>query len=311
MPSGIAISPDGSKIYAGWQDSSATGIVSQIEPATKNVTNFNLGPNASPFYVRTSPDGTRVYASDSPGHKLWVIDLTTGSINSYSTTFGPYIFEVSRDGTKGYFLNDTVFPYGIKMIDLASSIGTEIANLQIPDAQYVKDMVITSDESTAYVLGYDYSYTYKIYKIDLVYSGIVELIAFLPDQLGYAFSPNRIILDELHGNLIASGMYVDAFQIAKIPLSDPGSYLFTSSILLGQVNDLLLSRDGSVLFATYNLDYFHVFDANDINIIRAESSFTIPGVQGGPMVSSPDGKTVYAVTGQYLPGSQLNLEIIR
>ncbi len=316
IPYGIAITPDGQRIYAGWQEyPGGLGWIAEIDLSNKSVNQIPLNTNASPYFVRLSPDSTKLYASDSSGNRIWVIDLASKNVSQYPTNppFGPFNFVVSSDGSKGYFLNDTSSPYGIKIIDLASTVGTEIANIQITDAQYVSDMEITLDESTAYVLGTDYSYNYKIYKNDIVNKTVAEFLVFLPDVYGNTFSPDRLLLDEKNNRLIASGLYVGVYQLAEIPLSDPLNYSLSFNIFPAYIYDMLLTPDSSLLFLTYNgTDYFHIFDAQDINTIRSESPFKNTNFSGGPMFTSPDGKTVYVVTqGPFTTGYPLNLESIR
>lgn len=313
LPYSIAITPDGNRIYVGWQDYNTTdGKVSEINltTKTKNVPDISLGQNAFPFYVRMSPDGSKLYASDSPGDRIWVVDLVTKSVAQYPTnpSFGPFNFVVSKDGTKGYFLNDSSLPYGIKIVDLASSIGSVIADIQITDAFSVNDMVITADESTAYVAGMDMSYYNKIYKIDLVNRTARILIDFSSVQ----YQPGKLLLDEQNNRIIASGFYIDAYQLAEIPLSDPLNYTIHYSSLPGSVSGMLLTPDADLIFLTSWSNYFNVFDAEDLKRVRAQSQYTAPGWQGGPMVSSPDGKTVFVLTqGPSGVGYPLNLEIIK
>jgi DNA-binding beta-propeller fold protein YncE len=315
IPYGIAVSPDG-KIYVGWQDyATGYGFISEIDPGTGSVQPIQLSGavSASPFFVRMSPDGTKLYASDSPGDKIWVIDLATKNVTSYPTNpvFGPFNFVVSKDGTRGYFLNDTVSPYSIKVIDLVSNIGYQIDEIPIPTAGYVNDMVLTSDETIAYVAD---GSSNTIFKVDLVNKTASELIKFPPDFSGFTFSPTKLLLDEQSNRLIAGGMYVDSDTIVEIPVADPTHYHMNYALLnfYIYIADMLFAPDRAVMFVTYDWsDYFHVFDGMNIDTIRAESFFKTPGFQGGPMVSSPDGKTVYVITGQYTMGWQLNLEIIR
>lgn len=309
-PYGIAISPDGQKIYAGWQDyGTSYGFISEIDLNTKGVQPIPLIQPASPYFVRLSPDGTKLYASDSPGNKIWVLDLATKSVIPYPTNppFGPFNFEVSKDGTKGYFLYDNSIPYSIKVLDLVSNPGLLLYEIPVPALKDVSDMVITSDETIAYIAA---PYDYKIFRVDLVNKTVTDLLVFPLDEYGRQFGPKKLLLDEKNNRLVASGLYVDAYQLADIPLSDPLSYYLSYNILPA-VFDMFLTADSSVFFLTFNnSDYFYVIDANNINLIRVESPFKNPGV-GGPMLTSPDGKTVYAITGQYSVGYQLNLESIR
>lgn len=119
-PRGIAIGPDGSRVYAG----STSGVV-VIDTATDTVVTTVPFPNA--YTVAVHPDATRVYATDG-GSSVAVIDAATNTLTTTVSigppTIGLWGITVHPDGTRVYTTSDG--SAGMAIIDTASNaaIGT-------------------------------------------------------------------------------------------------------------------------------------------------------------------------------------------
>ncbi|HEY4716766.1 MAG TPA: hypothetical protein VII00_06640 [bacterium] len=302
VPYGIAITGDGQRIYTGGRNyPGGNGWIAEINLNNKTVSQIPLDATASPYIVRLSPDGTNLYASDSPGKKLWVVDLATKTSDSHTLTFSPFRFEISADGTKGHFLNDTA-PYSLKIVDLAT---WQESNIPLTGAGGVNDMAISSDETAVYVSD---QAGRKIFKVDLSNNTAREFYVFQ----SATFSPEKLLLDEENNLIISTGLYNSNNTIVAIPIADPASYI-VGLTFSSPANDMLITRDKAMIFLTYSdFNYFHVIDAKNLYTLRADPPLS-NDYKGGPMVSSPDGRTVYAIT--YTPGGaagwELYLEVIR
>lgn len=108
QPLGIAVSNDGSRIYAG----SLTGdAVAVIDTSTNTViTNINVG--FGPWGVAVNPDGSRVFVANTGDDTVSVIDTSTNSVvDTINIVGSPQGVAVSRDGSSLYVSNslgDTV-----------------------------------------------------------------------------------------------------------------------------------------------------------------------------------------------------------
>jgi len=125
-PAGVAVSPDGSKVYVTNEGSSSfsTGTVSVIDAATDAVTPITVG--GIPFGAAVSPDGSKVYAaittSVSGAGAVSVIDTATNHVtatitnSSFNNLAG---LAVSPDGSKVYVANSQ--SNSVSVIDVATN----------------------------------------------------------------------------------------------------------------------------------------------------------------------------------------------
>ena len=103
-PAGVAVTPDGTKVYV--TNSGPVGTVSVIDTATNNITaKINVGN--SPWGVAVNPAGTKSYVAHQGGSKdLYVINLTNNnSYDKVSVGTNPTGVVVTPDGTKVYVTN--------------------------------------------------------------------------------------------------------------------------------------------------------------------------------------------------------------
>ena len=98
-PSGLAVSPDGTKVYVAH---TGTDTVEVIDAATGTLaaTPIALPGSASPGSVAFSPDGTKAYVANSFSHTVSVIDVATDTVTStivLPVGSGPYAVRFSPD----------------------------------------------------------------------------------------------------------------------------------------------------------------------------------------------------------------------
>ena len=93
-PRGVAVTPDGSKVYV--TDSSRLGHVSVIDTATNTVI-ATIPVGIGPRGVAVTPDGRKVYVANSGSNNVFVIDtasnlvLAVVSVGIQPVAFGAFI----------------------------------------------------------------------------------------------------------------------------------------------------------------------------------------------------------------------------
>ena len=151
FPYGVAVSPDGSKVYVTNRGSGTeSGTVSVIGTAT-NTLIATVPVGLSPFGVAVSPDGSKVYVTNSafftPSGTVSVIDTATNTvIATVAVGRRPFGVAVTPDGRKVYVTNS--FPgAGVSVIDTATD--TVIASIVVEGSP--EGVAVAPDGSKVYV----------------------------------------------------------------------------------------------------------------------------------------------------------------
>jgi YVTN family beta-propeller protein len=150
----LAVSPDGSKVYAS--DANGTS-VKVISTASNTVTaTIPLGANNSPAGIAVSPDGTKLYVVipfsldpiPNDGGKIVVIDTATNLIDGDpipgDRLGSPREIAVTPDGAKAYVAN--VVGDSVSVIDTSSRAVTSSPSIADPTA-----LAVTPDGGDVYV----------------------------------------------------------------------------------------------------------------------------------------------------------------
>jgi len=109
-PSGVAVSPDGTKLYVANSGNLSNiegsgNTTSIIDTATNNVTT-TVPVGIGPFGVAVNSDGTKVYVTNFWSNTISVIDTTTNiATATVDVGRGPTGITFSPDGTKVYVAN--------------------------------------------------------------------------------------------------------------------------------------------------------------------------------------------------------------
>ena len=145
-PTGIAISPDGTKVYVTHQNSNTVSVINTASNTV--VATVTVGPN--PLGVAVNPDGTRVYVCnyDYDG-SVSVINTTTNIVEAtIPVGRNPRGVIVNSDGTKVYVTN-----FGSNTISVINTTtNTVVAN--IPTAAYPIGIAISPDGTRVYISNY-------------------------------------------------------------------------------------------------------------------------------------------------------------
>jgi YVTN family beta-propeller protein len=102
-PFGVAVTPDGSKVYVTNGDNT----VSVIATATNTVIGSPIPVGREPFGVAVTPDGSKVYVTISIDNTVSVIDTATDTVIGSPIPVGrqPFGVAVTPDGSKVYVTN--------------------------------------------------------------------------------------------------------------------------------------------------------------------------------------------------------------
>jgi len=132
-PHGVAVSPDGKKVYVAKNDDLDKGNVSVINTTTnKVITNIPVGN--MPYWIVFTPDGTTAYVTNTADNTVSVIDVASNNVIA-TVPVGPY-------------------PEGIAVIPA----------IQIPALNITKSATTNnpSDPTTYNTAGQQITYTYNV-----------------------------------------------------------------------------------------------------------------------------------------------------
>jgi YVTN family beta-propeller protein len=103
MPRGVAVSPDGSKLYVANERSDT---VSAIATATNAVT-ATIPVGRQPFGAAVSPDGSNIYVTNKGSDTVSVIAEATNTVTAtIPVGHSPAGVTVTPDGSKAYVVNE-------------------------------------------------------------------------------------------------------------------------------------------------------------------------------------------------------------
>ncbi|MDW5549607.1 PKD domain-containing protein [Methanosarcina sp.] len=178
LPAGVAVSPDGTKVYVANRGSNT---VSVIDAATNTVTatmDVGSGPNG----IAVNPDGTKVYVTNMYSDTVSVIDAAT---NTVTTTVNvgsyPWGVAVSPSGTKVYVSStgsDTV-----SVIDTA----TNKVTATVPVGSFPIGIAVKPDGTKVYVANEE-SNTISV--IDTATNKVTATVTVGNYPLGVAVKPD-------------------------------------------------------------------------------------------------------------------------
>ncbi len=104
-PYGVAVTPDGRKVYFANHESNNASV---IATATNTVT-ATIPVGSFPYGVAVTPDGSKVYVANSGSNNMSVIDTVTNTVSATVSVgvepvaFGVFIMPTPRfAGTPGY-----------------------------------------------------------------------------------------------------------------------------------------------------------------------------------------------------------------
>ena len=140
---GLAVSPDGSKVYVGVSGFHQNGNVSVID-AAKNTVTTTITVGIAPSGVAVTPDGKTVYVANLLSNTVSVIDTTANNVTTTIPGFnGPDGVAVTPGGKTVYVANTD----SVSVIDTTSNTVT----VTIPIAGVFEALAVTPDGTKVYV----------------------------------------------------------------------------------------------------------------------------------------------------------------
>jgi YVTN family beta-propeller protein len=147
FPFGIAVTPDGSKVYVA---NSGDNTISIIDTATNTVVGSPIQVGTRPTGVAVTPDGKKVYVTNNGGTVSVIGTATNTVVATISVAglnqFSPYGVAVTPDGKKVYVANGHV----VSVIRTATD--TVVATIPVDNSILgLFGVAVTPDGSKVYV----------------------------------------------------------------------------------------------------------------------------------------------------------------
>jgi len=238
--------------------------VTVIETATHRVVD-HLEVGAAPLDVAVSPDGARVYVTNSRARSVSVLDAETlreiRRLETPTVGPGPFGIVISPDGARVYVTDID----GDQVLVLDADSGSVLQQIQVVSAP--RSLAIHPNGKKLYVAGFNGN----IWEVDLEQEGMIRTISTAPARGIF-----RLSLSPDGQRLYAS----DPFE-AQLLMVDLTQGFVTDRISTGGQNtrDLVVSEDGAWVYVTSQ-------DSNDLQIFdvllnRFVKSFKIDGSPRG------------------------------
>ncbi|HEX4599986.1 MAG TPA: beta-propeller fold lactonase family protein [Gemmatimonadales bacterium] len=143
IPTGVTFSPDGNTAYVTNQYSNNVSVIDV--PSATVVATIPIPNGLSPYVVRVSPDGTRLFISTN-GSTVFIVDTRTLQfIASVQVGFAPNAFAVNPDARLIYV--SAAFGASVSEIDMFT--GTVLRTFSVSGIP--QDMAVTRDGEFLYV----------------------------------------------------------------------------------------------------------------------------------------------------------------
>jgi YVTN family beta-propeller protein len=247
--------------------------VSIIDTATDTVTaTVNLGRNS--FGVTVTPDGKKVYVTNSGSSNVSVIDTDTNAvIETVPVGNGPHGIAVTPDGTKVYvanYGNDSV-PGNVSVIDTATN--TVIAT--VPVGKSPGGVAVSPDGAKVYVTNIDG----RVLVIDTATNNVTAMMNPGRIPFGVAVTPD------------GAKVYVTNMLDDRVTVIDTSNNTATATVNVGNSSQgIAVTPDGTKVYVANNRD-------NTVSAIGTSNNTVIATVPVGTnprgVAVNPEGTKVY------------------
>ncbi len=152
---GLAVSPDGSRVYVTGFGSGSSGVVFVLDTAT-NTVSATVTLNGSGNGLAVSPDGSRVYVSCTNFYNSSFVSVISTATNTITSTIsvpgGPWGLAVTPDGSRVYVAhaNGSTEASIVSVIDTA----TNTVTATVPVGAWPTGLAVTPDGTIVYVPNY-------------------------------------------------------------------------------------------------------------------------------------------------------------
>ncbi|MDO5838816.1 MAG: PKD domain-containing protein [Methanosarcina mazei] len=182
-PMGVAISPDGTRVYVTNTNYGYRGSVSVIDTARGEViTIVDVGNKYSPCGIAVTPDGKKLYVSDRDINGVSVIDTSTNTVTAtVPAGINPLGVAITPDGRKAYVANR--YSNNVSVIDTVTN--NEIAAVKVGTGPC--GVSFNQDGTRLYVTNCE-SNTVSV--IDTATNTVTDTLAVEKWPLGVSVSPD-------------------------------------------------------------------------------------------------------------------------
>ena len=294
FPFGIAVHPDGSRVYVANEGS---GGVSVIDTATNTVvkTVTVVDSTDTPFGVAVHPDGSRVYVANEGSHTVAVIDTATNTVIATVAVEVPVSVAVHPDGSRVYVAN--VFSHTVSVIDTATN--TVVKTVAV--GEYPFGVAVHPDGSRVYVAN--------------------QVPGTVPGTVSVIDTATNTVVETVQVGLapIAFGQFIGpAATVSPVPSVNPPSLDFLT-VTVGTSSDktfTVQNTGGGTLTGSASTSApFSIFGNNSFNLAGGQSQtitvrFTPTSArifEGDVSVTSNGGNTSVFLAGiGFVPASNQN-----
>ena len=249
-PTGLSVSPDGSRVYVANQRSNT---VSVISTTTNTVVSTITISSDSPTTVAVSPDGTRLYVVNLNSNNVSVINTATNALIASIGVGGyPVCVAVNPDGNTVYVVNSS---NNISVIDVA----TNAIRTTIPVISPY-GICLSPDGSKLYlsVLGAS-----DVLVINTSTNAVIATIPVAPSPAGITISPD------------GSRIYVSNGDSNSVTVISTATNAVTATIPVGtNPTGISVSPDGALVYVANE-------QSNSVSVISTASNAIIATVNVG------------------------------
>lgn len=264
-PYGVAVTPDGARVYVANQFSDT---VSVISTATNTVI-ATVAVGSRPFGVAVTPDGSRVYVANFFGASVSVISTATNTVTatvalgSGSTPAG---VTVTPDGARAYVASGNMYAVNGNTLNTVSAISTAtntvIATIAVGGGSDPLGMAVTPDGSRVYVANVSSS-AGTVSVISTATNTVIATVAVGVTPAGVAVTPD------------GSRVYVTDFNNASVSVISTATNNVTATIAVGVAPaGVAVTPDGARVYVTNS------YDAN-VSVISTATNTVIATVPVG------------------------------
>jgi len=257
-PNGVAVTPDGTKVYVAnsdWDNVSTIDTISVIDTAIDTVI-ARVPVGNKPWGAAAISDGTKVYVTNEGSDTVSVIDATTNNvIKSVPVGSNPRGIVVSPDGKTVYVTNSDWWN-NISVIDTVFAIDTAtntvIANVSVGDKPW--GVAVSPDGTKLYVANYGSNTTSVI---DTATNSVTATVPVGWGPVGVAVTPD--------GKKVYVASYHYPYSVSII---DTATNTVTATVNVGMFpHGVAVTPDGTKAYVTSDgSDKVYVIDTATNNV---------------------------------------------
>ena len=182
-PWGLAITPDGSRVYV--TDTVSNAAVAIDTASNKVIAEVAVGNN--PIGVAISPDGGRAYVANAFSNSVSVIDTASNTVvATIMVGSGPYGLAFTPDGNRAYVANSQSDPFAPGTVSLIDTASNTVTDTIIVGANPI-GVAVTPDGRRAYVTN---AGDFTVSVIDTASNTVTATVAVGSIPFWLAITPN-------------------------------------------------------------------------------------------------------------------------